>query len=75
MGEIFELNCNGMVCPMPVAQTKKLLAKMEKGDILEVRGNFIEASENITRYVENNLGKVIEHQVEGENYYLKIIKI
>ena len=75
MGNMFELNCSNMVCPMPVAKTKKKLAEMENGDILEVRGDFLEASENIARYAENHGAKVLECNLNGENYHLKIQKL
>ncbi len=69
------LKCEGLVCPMPVAKTKRKLNEMEIGDILEITGDFAEASENIKRFVENEGQQVIKHKIEGENYYLKIQKI
>ncbi|MEJ2250284.1 MAG: sulfurtransferase TusA family protein [Candidatus Lokiarchaeota archaeon] len=75
MSKSLKLKCEGLVCPMPVAQTKKKLAKMEKGDILEITGDFIEASENIARYVKNHGGEILKHDLNGENYYLKIKKL
>ncbi|MBY9017045.1 MAG: sulfurtransferase TusA family protein, partial [Candidatus Lokiarchaeota archaeon] len=43
----YTLNCNGLVCPLPVARTKKKLSEMEIGDILEVNGDFGESGENV----------------------------
>ncbi|MHA1727573.1 MAG: sulfurtransferase TusA family protein [Promethearchaeota archaeon] len=75
MGDIYQLNCEGLVCPLPVARTKKQLIQMNGGDFLKITGDFIEAAENIKRFVESHGGKVLEHKIEGNNYYLKIQKL
>lgn len=75
MSSTKELDCSGLVCPMPVAKTKKTLSKMESGDILEVSGDFEEAGENIKRYVKDHGGEVLEFTTNGENYFLKIEKL
>ncbi|MBN1800161.1 MAG: sulfurtransferase TusA family protein, partial [Candidatus Lokiarchaeota archaeon] len=66
-----KLDCSGLVCPLPVARTKKKMTEMDKGDILEISGDFCEAADNIMRYVQGNDGKVLEMKTEGNNYYLK----
>lgn len=68
------LDCSGLVCPMPVAKTKRRLLEMESGDILEVTGDYAEAGENIKRYLDKREDKIVEYKTEGENYYLKIEK-
>ena len=70
MSDTIKLDCSGLVCPMPVAKTKRKLLEMKVGDILEVRGDFAEAGENIKRYIENHDEKLVEFKVNGENYYL-----
>ncbi|MHA1931585.1 MAG: sulfurtransferase TusA family protein [Promethearchaeota archaeon] len=70
-----KLDCTGLVCPMPVAKTKRQLLEMESGEIIEVTGDFVEAGENIKRYIEKHSDKLLEFKVEGENYYLKIEKV
>ena len=74
MSDAIKLDCSGLVCPMPVAKTKRKLLEMKSGDILEVTGDFVEAGENIKRYIENHDEKLVEFKVNGENYYLKIEK-
>jgi tRNA 2-thiouridine synthesizing protein A len=69
-----KLDCSGLVCPMPVAKTKRQLLEMESGDILEVNGDFAEAGENIKRYIENHGEKLLEFKIDSEQYYLKIEK-
>ena len=75
MSDTHKLDCSGMVCPVPVAKTKKMMLKMKRGEILEVYGDFCEAGENIKRFVENNGGKILESKIEGNNYFIKVEKL
>ena len=68
------MNCNGLVCPLPVARTKKKLSEIETGDILEVTGDFGESGENVKRYVEKHGDSILEFKINGEDYYIKIKK-
>ena len=72
--EVKTLDCTGLVCPLPVAKTKKMLYSMEVDEILEVSGDFGEAGENIKRFVERQGHEVLEFVREGEHYSLKIKK-
>ncbi len=71
----YKLDCSGLVCPLPVAKTKRQMLKMNSGDILEIFGDFCEAGENIKRFVESHNGKILEFKEKGENYFLKIQKL
>ena len=75
MGDNYKLDCSGLVCPMPVANTKRQLIQMKSGETLEVSGDFCEAGENIKRFVETIGGEVLEFNVDGENYNIKIKKL
>ena len=75
MSKTYNLKLDGLVCPLPVARTKKKLTEMEVGDILEVTGDFCESGENIKRYIENHGDSILEFKLEGEDYYLKIKKV
>jgi tRNA 2-thiouridine synthesizing protein A len=68
------LDCSDLVCPLPVAQTKKMLNSMDCGEILEVKGDFSEAGENIKIFVESQGHEVLEFKSEGEDYLIKIKK-
>ena len=74
MNNNYKLKLDGLVCPLPVARTKKKLTEMDVGDILEVTGDFSESGENIKRYIEKHGDKVLEFKIEGEDYYIKIEK-
>ena len=75
MAESRKLDCSGLVCPLPVARTKRQLLEMERGEIVEVFGDFAEAGENIKRYIDKHGDKILDFKIEGENYYLKIKKV
>jgi tRNA 2-thiouridine synthesizing protein A len=74
MVNIEKIDLSGLVCPLPVAKTKRKLMEMQRGDILEVIGDFAEAGENIKRYLEKVDDKLLEIKFDGENYYAKIQK-
>lgn len=74
MANRYNINLEGLVCPLPVAKTKKKLNELQTGDILEVKGDFAEAGENIKRFIESKGHKVLNFLVNGEDYYLKIEK-
>ena len=74
MSKTHNLNLNGLVCPLPVAKTKKKLNELQTGDVLEVEGDFAESGENIKRYVELQGHAVLDFKVLGENYFIKIEK-
>ncbi len=74
MANLRKLDCSGLVCPMPVAKTKRQLLEMNSGDILEVTGDYAEAGQNIKRYIEKHKDKLLDFKVDGKNYYIKIKK-
>ena len=74
MADSYKLDCSNLVCPMPVAKTKRQLLEMKSGEILEVSGDLAEAGENIKRYIDRIEDKILEFKIEGENFYIKIEK-
>ena len=74
MSTTFTLDCINLVCPLPVARTKKKLNEIQSGDILEVTGDFGESGENIVLFCKNQGYTVLESQIEKDNYFIKIQK-
>ncbi len=72
--ELKVLDCSDLVCPLPVAKTKKMLNSMANDEILEVKGDFSEAGENIKRFAESHGHEVVDFKIEGEYYSIKIKK-
>ena len=74
MSGSYKLDCSGLVCPMPVAKTKRQLLEMKSGDILEVSGDYSEAGENIKRYIDRIDDKILDFIIDGDMFYIKIEK-
>jgi tRNA 2-thiouridine synthesizing protein A len=74
MPHTYTLNCIDLVCPLPVAKTKKKISEMQSGDVLEIIGDFRESGENILRFCENQGYIVLESQIEKDKYSIMIQK-
>jgi tRNA 2-thiouridine synthesizing protein A len=69
-----KLDVKGQMCPLPVAFTKRKLAGMTVGQLLEVVGEGELEFGNIQRWVKNNGHEVIEAVKSGEEFKLLIRK-
>jgi TusA-related sulfurtransferase len=74
MSKTFRLDCINLVCPLPVARTKKKLSEMQSGDVLEVSGDFGESGENIVIFCKNLGYIVLESQIKKDEYFIRIQK-
>jgi tRNA 2-thiouridine synthesizing protein A len=74
MPHTYKLNCIDLVCPLPVAKTKKKISEMQSGDVLEIIGDFRESGENILRFCENQGYIILESQIEKDKYSVMIQK-
>ena len=45
-----ELDCTGLYCPMPIAQTREEIEKIEVGQVLKVEADDPAAEEDISRW-------------------------
>ncbi|MHA1340967.1 MAG: sulfurtransferase TusA family protein [Promethearchaeota archaeon] len=70
---VIKLNVTGKVCPLPAAETRKALKKMDSGQILEIEGDFEPALENVIKMAEKNGAKVLEKE-KKENYFRCVVK-
>ena len=68
-----ELDVRGLVCPMPVLKTKKVLDELPKGERLTVIGDYKPALENIKRFAETHGYKVVSIE-ESENTFKIVIE-
>jgi TusA-related sulfurtransferase len=67
------LDMNGQVCPIPAAETRKILKSMSIGQTLEVVGDFTEACVNVSNIAKKNGGDILEQET-GPNFYRVVIK-
>ncbi|MGD6934509.1 MAG: sulfurtransferase TusA family protein [Candidatus Bathyarchaeia archaeon] len=62
-----KLDVKGKMCPMPVALTKRKLAEMQSGQMLEVVGEGGLEFDNIQRWLKNNGQEIVEAtKTDGE---------
>ena len=71
---IEKLDIKGKMCPMPVALTKRKLASMASGQLLEVVGEGELEFDNVQRWVKNNGHEVVETSKMGSEFKIIIRK-
>ena len=69
-----KLNVKGQMCPLPVAFTKRKLASMASGQLLEVVGEGELEFDNVQRWVKNNGHEVVEASKSGTDFRILIKK-
>ena len=70
----FVLNVTGYVCPHPQLYTKKALAKMKAGELLELVFDNPSSGESVAAMLDLNGDEVLEKMNEGASYVWKIRK-
>jgi tRNA 2-thiouridine synthesizing protein A len=71
---IEKLDVKGKMCPIPVAFTKRKLAEMVEGQLLEVTGEGELEYDNIRRWAKNNGHEVVKTSKSGSEFKLLIRK-
>jgi tRNA 2-thiouridine synthesizing protein A len=69
-----KLDVKGKMCPMPVALTKRKLAEMQSGQMLEVTGEGQLELENIQRWLKNNGQEVVNISKAGDEFKILVKK-
>jgi tRNA 2-thiouridine synthesizing protein A len=72
--EIEKLDVRGQMCPLPVAFTKRKLASMVAGQLVEVVGEGELEFDNIQRWVKNNGHEVVEASKSGAEFKVLVKK-
>lgn len=63
------INAIGKACPIPVVETKKVLATLNEGDMVEVAVDNIIAVENLTKMAEQKKMLITSEKI-SENHYV-----
>ena len=71
---LFTLDVRGYVCPQPQLYTKKCLAKLSPGHVLEIVFDNPSSEEAIVSFIENTGDEIIEKNVDGSLYRYKVQK-
>lgn len=68
-----ELDCRGMLCPLPILKTKKALKTMATGDILKVISTDAGSVADMAAFSRRTGNEVID-QSEGDGEYVFFFK-
>jgi len=60
-----ELDCVGLYCPIPIAQTKEEIDKLEVGQVLKVEADDPAAEEDIKRWAKRIGHEIITFERQG----------
>jgi len=60
-----ELDCVGLYCPMPIAQTKQEIDKLEVGQLLKVEADDPAAEEDIKRWAKRVGNEILRFEKQG----------
>ncbi len=71
---IEKLDVKGQMCPLPVAFTKRKLASMDVGQLLEVIGEGELEFDNVQRWIKNNGHEVVEASKSGVEFMVLVKK-
>ncbi len=71
-----ELDCVGLFCPMPIAQTKEEIDKLELGQVLRVEADDPAAEEDIKRWAKRVGHEILRFEKSGNilTFYIKKMK-
>lgn len=62
------MDVKGKMCPLPVAFTKRKLAAMQSGQLLEIVGEGQLEFDNVQRWLKNNGHEVVEASLAGSEF-------
>lgn len=68
-----QLDVSGLKCPMPILRTKKMLAEMTSGEVLEIRATDPATKEDLAAFARQT-GHVLLQLIETDTclvFYLK----
>ena len=68
-----KLDATGTVCPIPAANTRNFLRKMESGETLKIIGDFEPALVNVINMAEKNGAEILEQESKTD-FFRVIIK-
>ena len=71
-----ELDCVGLYCPIPIAQTKEEIDKLEVNQVLKVEADDPAAEEDIKRWAKRIGHEIMKFEKEGAiiTFYIRKMK-
>ncbi len=68
------IDCRGMMCPMPIVQLTKAMKRMESGQVLEMMADDPGAKEDVPAWSHRTGNELFETKEEGDLIYFYIKK-
>lgn len=68
-----EVDCIGMICPLPVLRTKKALAQMQSGQVLKVKATDRGAEHDIPMFAKQT-GNELLATIEEDDLFVFYLK-
>ncbi|MBP0725175.1 sulfurtransferase TusA family protein [Bacillus sp. RG28] len=60
------LDAKGLACPMPIVKTKKALAELEAGQVLEIHTTDQGAKNDLTAWAKSGGHELVKHEEEND---------
>lgn len=74
MANQIKLDCSGLMCPMPVVKTAKIMKTMEVGDILEMISTDAGSMPDMKAWANQTKHELLESHDEGGKFRFLIKK-
>ncbi|MGP1908856.1 sulfurtransferase TusA family protein [Metabacillus sp. JX24] len=68
------LDAKGLACPMPIVRTKKAMADLESGQVLEVHATDKGAKADLTAWSKSGGHELVKHEEENSVFKFWIKK-
>lgn len=69
-----ELDATGLKCPLPVLKARKVIKKMDAGDVLTVRATDPGSPMDMKAFCESQGHEMLSSEEEGEAFIFRIRK-
>ncbi|MCD7035940.1 sulfurtransferase TusA family protein [Metabacillus sp. GX 13764] len=68
------LDAKGLACPMPIVRTKKAMADLESGQVLEIHATDKGAKNDLAAWAESGGHELVKHEEDNEVFKFWIKK-
>ena len=69
------LDARGLTCPLPILRTKKSLAGMHAGDILEITATDPGSMKDLDSFCSQTGNELLSSQQQGDEFRFRIRKV
>ncbi len=69
-----ELDCSGLVCPLPILQTRKALEAMQPGQVLKMTSTDLASVVDVQAWTRRTGHRLLSHEDDGTTFVFYIEK-